>query len=99
MNTLYELAYFGVPTIVIPLPNLFKNEQLINAKYFKNIGLCEIILQKNLSTNTLTKKIEEMLKNQKALKNMAEKANEVIVPDAAARISQEVLMLLSQKNS
>lgn len=37
-NTLLELAYFGVPTLVIPLPGLYKDEQNENANFFKKWG-------------------------------------------------------------
>lgn len=89
INTLTELAFFGTPAIVIPLPFLYKNEQMENAKFFENLGLVKILPQSKLSSETLLENTENSLKNIENLKKQAKKAQEVIIPDAAKRLALE----------
>ncbi|MDO8638890.1 MAG: UDP-N-acetylglucosamine--N-acetylmuramyl-(pentapeptide) pyrophosphoryl-undecaprenol N-acetylglucosamine transferase [Candidatus Daviesbacteria bacterium] len=92
MNTLLELAYFGVPTLVIPLPYLYKNEQNVNAKFFEKMGLTTILSQNNLNENNLMEKIKIMLKNIDKLKESAIGAKKVVIIDAAKRLALETLL-------
>jgi UDP-N-acetylglucosamine--N-acetylmuramyl-(pentapeptide) pyrophosphoryl-undecaprenol N-acetylglucosamine transferase len=94
-NTLLELAYFGVPTLIIPLPGLYKNEQVVNARYFEKIGLAKVLYQSELSSQKLLEKVKEMMK--KNLKESAKKAKKVVIPDAAKRLALETL-LLAERN-
>lgn len=93
INTLLELSFFQVPTIVIPLPFLYKNEQMVNAKFFENLGLCQIIEQKILTPKKLLTIIKETFKNYSNFKEGAKKSKAVVIPDGARRIVQEVLIL------
>ncbi len=92
-NTLLELAYFGIPTIVIPLPYLYQDEQNVNATFFKKLGLCEIILQSDLTSELLMEKIGTMKKNIMTYKKNAESAKSVVIPDAAKRLALETVLL------
>lgn len=53
INTISELAYLGKPAILIPLPYAQKNEQLVNARFLKKIGLGLILPQSKLTGQTL----------------------------------------------
>lgn len=92
INTLLELAYFSIPTIVIPLPFLYKNEQMKNAQFFKQNGLCEIITQSNLNDESLLKLINQVL-NDKNAKDRAMRAKEIVIENADKRLVQEMLIL------
>jgi UDP-N-acetylglucosamine--N-acetylmuramyl-(pentapeptide) pyrophosphoryl-undecaprenol N-acetylglucosamine transferase len=94
LNTLYELAFFGVPCLTIPLPYLYKNEQMVNAKFFSQCDLCEILPQNEFSPQRLLAKTKEMIKNRINLKKKAQKAKEVVIDNAAARVTKEALILL-----
>lgn len=95
-NTLIELAYFGIPTIVVPLPFLYKNEQYVNAKYFKKIGLAHILDQDDLATGSkLFGLTQDLLNNLKDAKKNARNAQDFILPDADKRLAQETLTLLN----
>lgn len=95
-NTLCELAYFGVPAIVVPVPYLSHDEQTANSKFFGALGLCEIILQKELAGQNLLKKINHILKNYQQFKIRAQNSKSVIIADAAKRLSQEVLVMATK---
>jgi UDP-N-acetylglucosamine--N-acetylmuramyl-(pentapeptide) pyrophosphoryl-undecaprenol N-acetylglucosamine transferase len=93
INTLTELAYFGTPTLVIPVPYLYKDEQNKNAKFFEKLGLVKILPQPKLSGNGLFENIKEMLKNIDHYKISAKAAKIVIIPDGAKRLSLETILL------
>lgn len=90
VNTLYELAYFGIPTIAIPIPFLYQDEQTKNAKFFEKIGMVEIIAQKELSKKTLTDKIFQLIKNINSAKMKAKNSRNIVKVDAAKKMVLEI---------
>ncbi len=92
-NTLLELAYFGIPAILIPLPYLYEDEQNENAKFFSKLGFVQILPQKYLNPENLLQNIKKMFKEIKTLKENAKKAKGVMVMDAAQKIALEVILL------
>lgn len=99
VNTLLELAYFGLPAIVIPLPYLYKNEQNVNAKFFAKYGLCQILSQDDLNAKNLLRKIEVILKDNKKYKEAAQKAKPLVIKDAAQRLVLETRVLAHLKKT
>lgn len=95
INTLLELAMFEIPTLVIPLPFVNRNEQMVNAKFFQELGLCEILEQKDLNGHNLLREINVMLHDLPVRKQQAEKANDVVITDAASRLTKEIFHLIS----
>ena len=93
INTLVELSYFKLKTLVIPLPFIFRNEQVKNAKYFEDLGLCEIIYQNNLNPQSLLSKIKLMLKNKQSVI-----PKKVTDPKSAAKVIAQEVLLLGNKN-
>jgi len=93
INTLSELAYLSIPTLVIPVPYLYGDEQTKNAKYFEKLGLVRTLPQSKLSGRTLLEEVKEMIKNLERLKHNAKKAKEVIIPDAAKRLAVQTIIL------
>jgi len=93
INSLIEFAYFGVPTLIIPIPFLYKNEQMVNAKFFRELGLCEVLEQSNLESENLLKSIKAMLGNLEILKNKASGAKSVVIEDAGKRLALETILL------
>ncbi len=96
-NTLLELAYFGIPTITIPLPGLYKNEQAVNADFFEKLGLCEVISQKDLTGKKLLNEVLRILKDKEKYKKKAENAKKLVTADGAKRLAQLVL-IFGEKN-
>lgn len=62
-NTTYELLTLGKPAIFIPIPWVTHNEQFLNAKLAQDMGLAEILEEKNLSGESLLKLTTDSLHN------------------------------------
>lgn len=62
-HTVYELASLEKPALLIPLPWAYNQEQLKNAQILQKSGLALILPQKQLSSQTLKRNIDKMLKN------------------------------------
>ncbi|MBQ3234831.1 MAG: undecaprenyldiphospho-muramoylpentapeptide beta-N-acetylglucosaminyltransferase [Clostridia bacterium] len=53
-NTVFELLYLKIPTLLIPLPkDESRGDQIDNAEYFYNKGLCKRLFQKDIDGNFL----------------------------------------------
>lgn len=91
-NTLLELSFHQVPTVMIPLPFVTKDEQTKNARYFAAHGLGKILLQKDLGVHSLVRCIEEMVQD-KNVKEDAKRAKKVVILDAEKKLAQEILLL------
>lgn len=92
-NTLTELAFLGKPTLVIPLQQLFQDEQMKNARYFEKVGLVKILPQSKLSEESLLADIKIMIKNLASLNLRAKEAKKVVNKDAASRLALEIILL------
>lgn len=97
INTLTELAYLGIPALVIPLPYLFADEQNKNARYFESLGLVKILPQSKLSGRTLLDNIKLMIKDLEVLKKKAKNAKKAVFPSAAKRLALETVLLALAK--
>lgn len=93
INTLLELAFMGTASIIIPIPYLYKNEQSVNALFFKNLGLGEVLKQSDLNSHSLLVKISHIAKNLERYKKSAKNARVVIIQDSAKILAQQVLIL------
>lgn len=60
--TLSELAFYSIPSIVVPFPYARDNHQLMNARFFERYGNIVVIEEKDLSMDLLRETILKMLK-------------------------------------
>ena len=68
-NIVSEIIVTKRPSIFIPIPFSYKNEQFKNALYAKNLGIAELIEQKDLNDNTLINAITKIFKNWESMVN------------------------------
>lgn len=72
-STMSEILSLNLPAIFIPSPYVANNHQYYNALEIKNNGGGEIIEEKDLTSDNLSNKINEVLNNHELYSNM--KAN------------------------
>ncbi|MEW5723754.1 MAG: undecaprenyldiphospho-muramoylpentapeptide beta-N-acetylglucosaminyltransferase [Thermodesulfobacteriota bacterium] len=84
--TLTEVAVMGRPTVFVPLPTAADNHQEINARAMVEAGAAEILLEKDLSPETLTQTVVRLAARPESLAAMGAAARRAVPPDAAHRI-------------
>jgi len=62
-NTVAEIISLKIPTVFIPLPHTYKNEQIKNAKFAKKMGVGRVLMQDEASPDNLFEEIKFLEKN------------------------------------
>jgi len=71
-NTLAEIAFYGLPSLLIPHP-LGGAHQKENAFYFRERGAAFVCLQNNFSFSEFSSKLEELIGNENLRRKMSTK--------------------------
>ena len=65
-NSAHELIALKIPTLFIPLDHgATRGDQIKNAKYFENLGLCRLLAERDLTPDTLKNGIESLAADNK----------------------------------
>lgn len=98
-TTVAEVTAMGKAVIFIPFPFAADDHQTLNAGTLVRQGAAEMILQKDLSAELLSRKIDYYAAHPEALEAMAAKAGRLGHPDAAKRIVDDCYELVTGNNS
>ena len=90
---LAELTARGVPAILVPYPFAAENHQEFNARSLVEAGAAKMILNKDLTAETLSATLDEMLSSPDALKQMSAASLSLGKPHAADEIAELILAL------
>ena len=94
---LAELTARGIPAILVPYPYAAENHQEFNARALEEAGAARMILNRDLTAETLGSALREMLADTAALKAMGEKSRAMGRPRATEEIADLVLELAGSK--
>lgn len=94
-NTVSEIAALGKVAILIPLPWSGGGEQQKNAELLEQFQGAKILPQASLTSESLISTISEVRKNQSIFKAGAQKAKQLIIPNASQNIVFELEKVLS----
>ena len=92
-GTIFELAAFGKPAILIPLKESANDHQRANAYEYAATGAALILEEENLKVHILLSEVEKMLHKQTAI-SMAAVAEGFAKPKAAEIVGKEILKLV-----
>lgn len=95
-GTVAELARVGKPSILIPLPGTWGDEQTKNARMLGNVGAAEVIAQKDATPDRLRGVITSLATDATRLDCMGQAATTIGEPDAAANLLNEILALANR---
>ncbi len=98
-STIFEIAAWGIPSIIIPITNSNGNHQRKNAFNYARVGACEVIEESNLTPHLLLAEINNILENKDKMSNMHEKALQFATPNAAHAIAQEAINIILDHES
>jgi UDP-N-acetylglucosamine--N-acetylmuramyl-(pentapeptide) pyrophosphoryl-undecaprenol N-acetylglucosamine transferase len=84
--TLAETAAMGLPALFIPLPTAADNHQEINARSLADADAAEMLLQKDLTPESLAAAVARLVADPERLASLSRAARNAARPDAAREI-------------
>jgi UDP-N-acetylglucosamine--N-acetylmuramyl-(pentapeptide) pyrophosphoryl-undecaprenol N-acetylglucosamine transferase len=93
-STLAELTAVGRAALLVPYPFAANNHQEHNARFLKDAGAAELILNKDFTGEVFAGKIRQFLANPGALAEMEAASRRLAKPNAAGDIVQGCLELV-----
>jgi UDP-N-acetylglucosamine--N-acetylmuramyl-(pentapeptide) pyrophosphoryl-undecaprenol N-acetylglucosamine transferase len=90
-SAIFEIAAWGLPSIIIPLPKEISHDQMKNAFSYARTGSCTVIEEHNLSSHILISEIDRILNNQHIVDIMRQKTKDFSHIDAADKIAGVIL--------
>jgi len=90
-STIFEIALWGVPSIIIPITKSNGDHQRKNAFNYAREGCCIVVQETNLTPHLLTLEIDKLIANKELRDKMSVSARAFAKPDAAKNIAKEVV--------
>jgi UDP-N-acetylglucosamine--N-acetylmuramyl-(pentapeptide) pyrophosphoryl-undecaprenol N-acetylglucosamine transferase len=90
-STIFEIAAWGVPSIIVPIPEGVSHDQTSNAFAYSASGACSVIEEVNLTPHILMSEIERILDNPVITESMKKGAQSFTHKDAAEKIAREIV--------
>lgn len=90
-STIFEIAQWGVPSIIIPIPESISHDQVSNAFTYARFGGAVVMEENNLTANVLISELNRLVGNSALLAKMSAGAKSFSRPDAARLIARELL--------
>jgi len=90
-STIAELCAAGKPSLLVPLPTAADDHQRKNAEVLAEAGAAEMLLQKDVTPETLRSALVSLLRDGLRRAKMAENARALAKPGALERIAEMVL--------
>lgn len=90
-SSIFEIASWGIPSIIIPITNSNGDHQRKNAFSYARTGAAQVIEEGNLSPHVLVADIDKLLGNPDLCVAMKQNALAFASPDAATKIAQAAI--------
>lgn len=95
-TTLAEITALGLPSVLIPSPNVTNDHQTKNAQSLVERGAAIMITDQELTGASLLKALDSLLLNEAYRQELAENAKAAGIPDAADRLYAVARGLISK---
>lgn len=95
-STIFEIAAWGIPSIIIPINETVSHDQVHNAFNYAHAGGCIVIEEGNLSPHLLQTEIDRLFSTPALLSTMSAAAKKFSRLDAARLIAEEIVGIALQ---
>jgi UDP-N-acetylglucosamine--N-acetylmuramyl-(pentapeptide) pyrophosphoryl-undecaprenol N-acetylglucosamine transferase len=92
-STIFEIALWGKPSIIVPIPTSVSHNQRSNAFAYSRTGACVVLEEENLSPHVFTAEVDRIMADESLRKRMRESAKNFASPDAADKIAREIIRI------
>jgi UDP-N-acetylglucosamine--N-acetylmuramyl-(pentapeptide) pyrophosphoryl-undecaprenol N-acetylglucosamine transferase len=89
-STISELLALKVPSILIPSPYVANNHQYYNALDLVNMGVAELIEEKNLNVDMIQVTINELVNNEDKYNKLKKNLDKCMIKEASTIIYEKV---------
>ncbi|MFH0803991.1 MAG: UDP-N-acetylglucosamine--N-acetylmuramyl-(pentapeptide) pyrophosphoryl-undecaprenol N-acetylglucosamine transferase [Candidatus Zambryskibacteria bacterium] len=93
-STIFEIASWNKPSIIIPIGDSNNNHQVKNAFAYAKEEACSVIEEENLKTHILLAEINRIVGNKELSEKMKAGAKNFFKPGAADQIARELLSIV-----
>jgi UDP-N-acetylglucosamine--N-acetylmuramyl-(pentapeptide) pyrophosphoryl-undecaprenol N-acetylglucosamine transferase len=93
-SAIFEIAAWGIPSIIIPIPESISHDQRDNAFTYARAGACEVLEETNLSPHLLAATIKHIMENPSRKEAMRKAALGFAKRDAAVKIALEIIRIV-----
>jgi UDP-N-acetylglucosamine--N-acetylmuramyl-(pentapeptide) pyrophosphoryl-undecaprenol N-acetylglucosamine transferase len=90
-GSVFELAQYGLPALLIPYPHASGNHQEANARWMERAGAATVLPDAELSPERLRDEVDALVQDSERRVAMAAASRRLARPDAARAIAREVL--------
>jgi UDP-N-acetylglucosamine--N-acetylmuramyl-(pentapeptide) pyrophosphoryl-undecaprenol N-acetylglucosamine transferase len=90
-GSVFELAQYGLPAVLIPYPHASGNHQAANARWMEQAGAATVLPDAALTPERLRAEVDALVEDEPRRLAMAAASAALARPDAARVIAQEVL--------
>lgn len=98
-SIVFEIAYWEIPSIVIPIPKSISHDQYTNAFTYARSGGAIVIEENNLTASVLLSEINRLLENPTLLNEMKIGARSFTKPNAGRVIAEEIVKIALKHES
>ncbi len=92
-----ELAAWGIPMILVPLPTAAADHQTTNARALESAGAATVIVQRELTPGRLDAEVRSVFESPGRIKGMSESVLARARPRAAEEIAGRILELMEER--
>lgn len=93
-STIFEIASWQKPAIIVPIADSNENHQVKNAFAYAKQGACSVIQEENLKPNILLAEIRRITSSPELTEKMIAGAKNFFKPGAADQIAEELLAIV-----
>jgi UDP-N-acetylglucosamine--N-acetylmuramyl-(pentapeptide) pyrophosphoryl-undecaprenol N-acetylglucosamine transferase len=90
-GSIFEIASWGIPAILVPIPEDVSHDQTENAFSYARAGAAVVIEQRNLTQHVLSAEIDRLMGDSELRLKMSDAAKDYSRPQAAKKIANILL--------
>jgi UDP-N-acetylglucosamine--N-acetylmuramyl-(pentapeptide) pyrophosphoryl-undecaprenol N-acetylglucosamine transferase len=90
-SSMSELAYFGVPSLLVPYPYAAEDHQTRNAEIFDKAGAARLIRESDLNAETLADAVRSIVNDSRKAGDMKKAAQKLAVKNSAEKIADLIV--------
>lgn len=90
-STIFQIASWGVPSILIPFMNSNSDHSRKNAFNFARAGACSVIEEMNMTANILSSEIDRIIEDKNSYEQMVRNSKAFAKDGAAEKIARELV--------